>query len=152
MRPQTTCKRADCLLIVGPLLMIATTDSESLSPGSNPGPAAIEELPRLQAHDGPGPLAHGSDELWGRFHLHVRPALSVGAPLKQAALGCSTVVFEGTLRALLSAPGSFAGEIACAGPCDSVSPSTAAHEDIPTRIAPMLARDRRMVASVAGEQ
>jgi hypothetical protein len=27
-------------LIVGPLLMIATTDSESLSPGSNPGPAA----------------------------------------------------------------------------------------------------------------
>src|SRR5215217_1543439 len=98
MRPQTTCKRADCLLIVGPLLMIATTDSESLSPGSNPGPAAAEELPRLQAllrtpvarltfhsgvglrahvlrvefHDGPGPLAHGSDELWGRFHLHVR--------------------------------------------------------------------------------
>ena len=44
MRPQTTCKRADCLLIVGPLLMIATTDSESLSPGSNPGPAATKLL------------------------------------------------------------------------------------------------------------
>src|SRR5215207_3053648 len=54
MRPQTTCKRADCLLIVGPLLMIATTDSESLSPGSNPGPAAPLNIPSLQVECGEG--------------------------------------------------------------------------------------------------
>jgi hypothetical protein len=54
MRPQTTCKRADCLLIVGPLLMIATTDSESLSPGSNPGPAAYRSLANEDVLEKPG--------------------------------------------------------------------------------------------------
>jgi hypothetical protein len=54
MRPQTTCKRADCLLIVGPLLMIATTDSESLSPGSNPGPAAHKSSANQDTQKKPG--------------------------------------------------------------------------------------------------
>jgi hypothetical protein len=28
---------------------------------------------RVELHGGHGPLAHGSDELWGRLHLPVRP-------------------------------------------------------------------------------
>jgi hypothetical protein len=67
MRPQTTCKRADCLLIVGPLLMIATTDSESLSPGSNPGPAAAEELPLLQVVSGQPSAISKNKRLIARF-------------------------------------------------------------------------------------